>query len=202
VISPSDHHHSHSIIYKENKANLPEAMYAQYRDALQDDCGNNNNNNNNNINNSNAVDPMENTSLPADFLQDGATPVVEHSDQVGNVVGHLHSSSKRVRSTSRPKRSLSAFETYVRFEMMASPDGYKELSVEESEGHWKDWSVMPTWKREVYQGLAAADEIRYKKELQVWEDGKDSPTKIGDFFKARLFQKKVSSFQPSRSAKV
>uniref|UniRef100_A0A7S3PAR5 HMG box domain-containing protein n=1 Tax=Amphora coffeiformis TaxID=265554 RepID=A0A7S3PAR5_9STRA len=165
---------------------MPESTNAQYRDAFQDN---------------NTMDPTE-SCLAAGFLQDGPSSGVDNSEQTGRTRGRSVLSNNKIRLTSRPKRPLSAFETYVRFEMMVSPGGDKELSVEESEGHWKDWSVMPSWKKEVYQDLAAADEIRYKKELQVWEDGKSSPSKIGDYFKARLFQKKVSSFQQSRSAKI
>ena len=165
---------------------MPEATNAQYRDAFQD---------------STTMDPTE-SSLAAGFLQDGPSSGIDYSEQSVNAGGRSLPSNNKIRWMSRPKRPLSAFETYVRFEMMVSPDGDKEISVEKSEGHWKDWSVMPVWKKEVYQDLAAADEIRYKKELQIWEDRKNAPSKIGDFFKARLLQKKVSSFQQSRSAKV
>lgn len=132
----------------------------------------------------------------------GETLSGENSVQLTDGKGRMFQANNKMRTMSRPKRPLSAFETYVRFEMMISPTGGKELSAEESEAHWKEWSVMPGWKKEVYQSLAAADEIRYKKELQTWEDGKNSPSKTGDFFKARLFQKKVSSFQQSRPGKM
>ena len=74
---------------------------------------------------------------------------------------------------SRPKRPLTAFETYVRFEMMLGPDLWKnesQLSIEESEFHWQQWTGLPNWKKQVYQDLATADEIRYKKELQAWQN--------------------------------
>ena len=115
-------------------------------------------------------------------------------------------SSKSMPTTSRPKRPRTAFETYVRFEMMLNPvlKNESQLSVEESEVHWREWTNMPLWKKQVYQDLAAADEIRYKKELQTWQDSssKNSTAKAGDFFKARLFQKKATSFHhsPSRSS--
>ena len=163
---------------------MPEASNAQHLDSFQ----------------GNAVDPMGSSLLAANFLQDDTSPG-DTSEQMGNV-GRAFPSIKKIRLMSRPKRPLSAFETYVRFEMMVNPVGEEEVSIEESEIHWKEWSVMPVWKKEVYQDLAAADEIRYKKDLQLWEDGKDAPSKIGDFFKARLFQKKVSSFQQSRPGKM
>ena len=106
-----------------------------------------------------------------------------------------------LRPTARPKRPLTAFETYVRFEMMLTPlpTNEKQLTMEESEFHWQEWTSMPLWKKQVYQDLAAADENRYKKELQLWQDTNSASAKVGDFFKARLFQKKVSSFQQARS---
>lgn len=146
----------------------------------------------------------------ADFLEafpsrDSQQPGVADTDNFApeNVtkISSPRSQLNDVRATTRPKRALTAFETYVRFEMMLSslPTNEKQLTIEESEFHWREWTSMPLWKKQVYQDLAAADENRYKKELQVWQDNTSAASKVGDFFKARLFQKKVTSFQQARS---
>lgn len=123
---------------------------------------------------------------------------------------HVHSKKNNSSSKRRPKRALSAFETYVRFELIGSATAPKmlvlilsgdndennsnNLSDSESAQHWKEWTTMPAWKKQVYENLAEADELRYKKELQVWQDSiNSSPSKLGDFFTSRLYQKKATS---------